>query len=179
MVLIDPARGRSCRSNLSKARYPHFLLSDQRSAITRPRKSQKTEKTVLDGGCCSPKSPSSYECSTATPVPRAQMPQLRARPPRTKQSHRAQRCALSATTCRRSSPVGCGLKGASAGGAASCWGAGGRSGGAVAFASCARLLAPRCARLVRPIDHGPERHLLSCGHGPALASRTEAAVAPP
>ena len=44
VVLIDPVRGRSWKSVSSRTRYPHFLLSDQRSAI-----SQKTEKPVLDG----------------------------------------------------------------------------------------------------------------------------------
>ena len=88
----------------------------------------------------SPKSLPSRDCSTATPVPRAQTPQPRARPPRTKQSHRAQRCALSAITFRRSSPIDCGLRGAGAGGAASCRGSGGGSSGAVAFASKCRLL---------------------------------------
>ena len=52
VVLIDPDRGRSWKSVSSRARYPHFLLSDQRSAIIRPRKSRKTEKPILDFACC-------------------------------------------------------------------------------------------------------------------------------
>ena len=51
-MLIDPVRGRRWKYVSSRARYPHFLLSDQRSAITRPRKSRNPEKPILDFACC-------------------------------------------------------------------------------------------------------------------------------
>ena len=51
-VLIDPVRGRSWKSVSSRTRYPHFLLSDQRSAIIRPRKSRNPEKPILDFARC-------------------------------------------------------------------------------------------------------------------------------
>ena len=105
------------------------------------------------------------------------MPKLSARPPRTKQSYRAQRSALSATYCRRSSPIGCGLRGAGAESAASCWGADGGSGGAVAFASCAG-----CWRHATPAWSDPSTMARSapCYRADTgLTSRTEAAVAPP
>jgi len=51
-VLIDLVWGRSSKSVSSRARYPHFLLSDQRSAIIRPRKSRNPEKPILDFACC-------------------------------------------------------------------------------------------------------------------------------
>ena len=52
VVLIDPVRGRSSKSVSSRARYPHFLLSDQRSAIIRPRKSRNPEKPILHFARC-------------------------------------------------------------------------------------------------------------------------------
>ena len=51
-MLVDPVRGRSSKSVSSRARYPDFLLSDQRSAIIRPRKSRNPEKHILDFACC-------------------------------------------------------------------------------------------------------------------------------
>jgi len=53
VVKIDFVRGGDIFSGLSRRRYPENLLSYPRLAITRPRKTGKSQNLLLDFACCS------------------------------------------------------------------------------------------------------------------------------
>ena len=52
VVAIGSYEGPGEKSESVKARTPFILLSDLRSTITTSRKSEKTEKPVLEFRCC-------------------------------------------------------------------------------------------------------------------------------